>query len=97
MAEVVYAPPAQADLERLSEFLMLSDPVAALATYDLITRALAILVEHPLIGRPVAEGHRELIISRGESGYLALYDFLERDDRVVILAIRHQREAGYRP
>ena len=76
---------------------MLSDPVAALATYDLITRALAILVEHPLIGRPVAEGHRELIISRGESGYLALYDFLERDDRVVILAIRHQREAGYRP
>jgi plasmid stabilization system protein ParE len=97
VAEVVYAPPAQTDLERLTEFLLDSDPVAALATYDLITRAIAILAEHPLIGRPVAEEHRELIISRGRSGYLALYDVMERDDQVIILAIRHQREAGYKP
>lgn len=97
MAEVIYAPPARADLERLSEFLLDSDRVAALATYDLITRAIAILAENPLIGRPVAEEHRELIISRGRSGYLALYDVVARDDKVIILAIRHQREAGYKP
>jgi hypothetical protein len=28
---------------------------------------------------------------------LALYDVVARDDKVIILAIRHQREAGYKP
>jgi hypothetical protein len=38
---------------------------------------------------------RELVISRGRTGYVALYDWLEAVDAVVILALRHQREAGY--
>jgi plasmid stabilization system protein ParE len=38
---------------------------------------------------------RELVISRGRTGYLALYDYEEKSDAVLILAIRHQREAGY--
>jgi len=47
-----------------------------------------------LIGRPVEYGLREFVISRGKSGYVALYDFREREDAVLILAIRHQRELG---
>jgi hypothetical protein len=39
---------------------------------------------------------RELVISRGKSGYLALYDYDEPNDMVLVLALRHQREAGYR-
>ena len=31
----------------------------------------------------------------GGTGYLALYEYDERTDQVVILALRHQREAGY--
>jgi len=35
------------------------------------------------------------VISRGRSGYLALYRYDEDRDRVLVLTIRHQREAGY--
>jgi plasmid stabilization system protein ParE len=38
---------------------------------------------------------RELVISRGRTGYVALYSFEEDQDAVLVLAIRHQREAGY--
>jgi plasmid stabilization system protein ParE len=53
------------------------------------------LGQHPLIGRAVESGCRELVISRGRSGYVALYRYDEARDDVLILAIRHQREAGY--
>jgi len=48
-----------------------------------------------LIGRPVESNYRELVISRGRSGYIALYRYHETRDVVLVLAIRHQREAGY--
>jgi plasmid stabilization system protein ParE len=54
-----------------------------------------VLKRHPLIGRPVEYGYRELIISRGRTGYVALYTYEEASDIVLILAIRHQRESGY--
>jgi len=95
VAQVIYSPAAWADLERLAEFLMQDDAAAALATYDLVTGAIAVLARHPLIGRPCADGLRELVISRGKSGYLALYSYYEERDCAVVLAIRHQREAGY--
>jgi plasmid stabilization system protein ParE len=46
-------------------------------------------------GQPVESGFRVLVISRGRSGYLALYRYDEARDRVLVLTIRHQREAGY--
>lgn len=48
-----------------------------------------------MMGRPVEHGLRELVISRGRTGYLALYSVEETADAILILAIRHQREAGY--
>jgi hypothetical protein len=39
---------------------------------------------------------RELVISHGESGYIALYEHAPAEDLVRVVAIRHQREAGYR-
>jgi len=39
---------------------------------------------------------RELVISRGATGYLALYRFDPAVDAVRILRVRHQHEAGYR-
>ena len=38
---------------------------------------------------------RELVISRGCTVYAALYSLEEGQDAALILAIRHQREAGY--
>ena len=95
MASLRYAPGALQDLERLVDFLAIQDPVAAAGTIGLIEQGLGILEAHPLVGRPVEDGRRELVISRGRSGYVALYRYLPAQDRVNILAIRHQREAGF--
>ena len=95
MAVIRYAPRALADMERLCDFHAVSDPVLADRTIDLILNAAAVLEQHPLIGRPAESGLRELVISRGRSGYLALYRYDEDRDRVLVLSIRHQREAGY--
>ena len=62
---------------------------------DMVVDALGILAQHPEIGRPVAQGLRELVISRGKTGYLTLYDDDEASDMVLVLALRHQREGGY--
>lgn len=95
MAEVVLSEGADADLERLVDFILELGPAAALDTFDLVVGGLAVLERYPLIGRPVADGLRELLISRGKAGYVALYEFDAPNDRVLVLALRHQREAGY--
>ena len=83
------------DLDRLVDFLLAEFPRDAVRTITLVTGALAILEQHPKIGRPVEQGLRELVISRGRSGYVALYQYDEPMDLAVVLAVRHQREQGY--
>jgi plasmid stabilization system protein ParE len=95
VATLRYTARALGDLERLADFLAEADPAGALAILDVIAHGLSALELHPLIGRPAERGLRELVISRGESGYIALYRYLPKADRVNILAIRHQREAGF--
>ena len=95
MARLIYSARALDDLERVTDFLVDTDPAAAAVTADLIAEAVAILAHHPLIGRPAEHGLRELVISRGRTGYIALYSFETAQDCVLILAVRHQREAGY--
>lgn len=95
MAKLSYSERAFADLERLTSFLMDSDPVAAAETLELIEEAINLLIRHPLVGRPVEHELRELVISRGNTGYVALYSLEEDQNAILILAIRHQREAGY--
>ena len=86
---------AVADLERLVEFLEPNAPEAAAELEELLLSALRVLRRHPLVGRSVSPPLRELVISYGKTGYLALYVFDARRRRVVVHAIRHQREAGY--
>jgi len=86
---------AAQDLEELVDFLRTHQAEHAVQTIDLILNALNILEQHPEIGRPVSHHFRELIISRGKTGYVALYEFDKDSDVVLVLALRHQREAGY--
>lgn len=80
---------------RLADFLS-DDPVWAAETAPLITGAVEILGRHPLIGRPVPDSAlRELVISRGRSGYLALYEYDTAADTVIVHAVCNQREAGF--
>ncbi|MGB6007609.1 type II toxin-antitoxin system RelE/ParE family toxin [Castellaniella sp.] len=95
MATLSYADQALQDLERLTDFLLDTAPSAAHDTVDLIIEAVSILQHHPLIGRTVDPDLRELVISRGNTGYVALYSYEYPTDAILILTIRHQREAGY--
>jgi plasmid stabilization system protein ParE len=95
LARLIYSREALDQLERLVDFLLENDPAAAQGTVELIEGAVDILGDHPLIGRPAGAGLREILISRGHSGYVALYSFERAYDTILILAIRHQREAGY--
>lgn len=95
MAQVVYTEQALSDLEQIFEFLAEKNPAQATEAVLLIREALKVLERHPFIGRLGQHNRRELIISRGRSGYVALYRHLEGDESVLVLAIRHQREAGY--
>lgn len=95
MAAVVYSARALEHLERALEFLADSDPTAALNAATAIQSAVSTLATHPLIGRRIHGEIRELVISFGKSGYIALYGFLPHLDVVRVLAIRHQRELDY--
>jgi plasmid stabilization system protein ParE len=92
---LIYGEQAVADFARLADFLAREDPASAEAVTTLIADAVEILATHPLLGRSTDEPHRELVISRGRTGYIALYRYDSLRDRVVVEAIRHQREAGF--
>jgi len=95
VATVVYGAKAIENLEQLFNFLAQHDPQAAVAAAASIRTAIDVLGEHPLIGRRLSGSIRELVISFGRTGYLALYRFVPALDEVRVLAIRHQREIGY--
>ena len=95
MARLIYSEQALHDLERLTDYLIDADVVAAAETAMLVEEAVGVLERHPLIGRHVESGLRELVISRGRTGYVALYSFEATQDAILILALRHQRAAGY--
>lgn len=70
---------------------------SAFASAAGIRSAIENLATHPLIGRRVEGDLRELVISYGATGYIALYRFDIQRDQVRVLALRHQREIGYLP
>jgi len=61
---------------------------------DAILDAVSILERHPAIGRPVDGTLRELVISFGATGCVALHR-APPAGRVEVLAVRHQKEAGF--
>ena len=95
MARVEVTERAFADLERLFDFIAADNPRRARAQLMSVRRALELLADHPSLGRPAEEGRRELVLSRGRYGYVAKYRWLPKEEIILILAIRHQLEAGY--
>ncbi|TMH62061.1 MAG: type II toxin-antitoxin system RelE/ParE family toxin [Betaproteobacteria bacterium] len=96
MPRLVFAPHALDDLDRLTDFLLEQSPELDAATAPHIVSGLEALKLHPLLGRPVEHGLREVLLSRGRTGYVALYQYDAATDVVLVLAVRHQREAGFR-
>jgi plasmid stabilization system protein ParE len=94
VAQVVYTRRALDDLAARLRFLAKDSEAAALDALQVIQSAVATLKDHPLIGRTVAGNLRELVVSFGHTGYIALYRFLPAQNLVRVLGVRHQRELG---
>jgi toxin ParE1/3/4 len=62
---------------------------------DLI-EGIQVLSHSPLIGRKTRAGMREMVIGRGSRGYVVLYQYVSTVDTVFVLAIRSQRESGFK-
>jgi plasmid stabilization system protein ParE len=97
VAQVVYSGRPLEHIERAFQFLRDNNPTAALHAVAAIRSAVDNLAAHPLVGRRIEGELRELVISYGQTGYIALYRFVIARDEVRILALRHQRELGFLP
>lgn len=84
-------------MQRLRDFLQPKDADAARRAGQAIRQGVTMLGRYPRMGRMVEdlpEDYREWLIDFGDSGYVARYRV--DADAVTILAIRHQREGGYK-
>ena len=96
MAAIELAPEVGDDFDRIIDHLLEHEVTEASDRIEEIVNAISVLESNPLIGRPITEGMRELIIGQRAKGYIALYRFVSEIDVVFVLAIRTQKEAGYR-
>ena len=99
--QIRYTDEAYDDLKCLYAFLLQQDAnqnlVAAEHALQVIEKAIEVLKTFPFICRKAEIDNpflRELIISFGANGYVALFE-IEEGKLVTILAVRHQREDDY--
>jgi len=94
---VRFTPAAAKDLQRLFDFLAERDLKAAKRARSAIAKGIDFLGTFPFSCRKASPAHpllRELIISFGANGYVALFE-IEDSQTVTILAVRHQREEDF--
>ena len=96
MARIVIAPEVFDDFDRILDHIAQFDVASAPERIAQILEAVQVLAASPLIGRPVDGGKRELVIGRASRGYVALYRYVAEIDAVFLLAVRSQRESGYK-
>jgi plasmid stabilization system protein ParE len=80
----------------LHDFLASKSGDAAERAAMAIRQGIKLLAKYPEMGRPVEElpaDSREWLIEFGSGAYVALYRYDGKE--VVILTVRHGREAGY--
>ena len=96
------SPTAEADLERLVEFLLeRAETSEGLDRAQAAIEAIQATAQHRLAITPFSfrkaaqnTAQRELIIPFGGTGYVALYEIVSTSE-VVVLAVRHEREEDY--
>jgi plasmid stabilization system protein ParE len=99
---VELSPTAEADLERLFDFLLdQAETSEDLDRAQAAINAIRAAAQHRLAVTPYSfrkaaqnPAQRELIIPFGGTGYLALYEIVSAS-KVLVLAVRHQREEDY--
>ena len=96
MTRIELAPEVFDDFDRFFDYIAQHAPDTAPQRIGAIVDAIQILRHSPQIGRPVGGGMRELVIGRGARRYVALYQYVEELDTVFVLAVRSQREEGFK-
>ena len=96
LTRIVLAPEVLDDFDRFFEHIAQFDPGTAPERIGEIVQAIGILQHSPAVGRKVKNGKRELVIGRGTRGYVALYRYMPALDTVFVLAVRAQREDGFK-
>ena len=96
MPQLIWTPEALQGVQRCHRFLATKNPNAASRAIRAIREGMQVVAAHPDAGRPaekMASEFREWLIPFGDSGYVVLYRV--DGDMAVVLAVKHQREAGY--
>ncbi|PUE13565.1 type II toxin-antitoxin system RelE/ParE family toxin [Limnohabitans sp. WS1] len=96
MPQLIWSPQALLDVQRLYRFLALRNQDAAKRAIKAIRQEVKVLSLQPGMGRPAQDMNdefRDWIIDFGDSGYVARYRLDVQ--YVIILAVRHQKEAGF--
>ncbi len=91
MARIERAPEVPSDLDSFLDRLS-----SAPERIEEILHAIQILTHGTLIGRPLKGGERALVIGRESRGFVALYRFVSAINTAFVLAIRSQRESGFK-
>lgn len=95
MSRVELAPKIGDDIDRIPDHLAKHDVADPRRRIGEIIEAIDALEHNPMIGHPVENDLRELVIGRRSRGYVALYRHLPEVDVVFVLALRSQLEAGF--
>lgn len=95
MSQVILTSRAAEDLARLQHFYREQSESYALKARDALRSGLDRLSQFPAIGRVCLEypEFREWLIPFGSSGFVILYRLTVNE--CLIIAVKHQREAGY--
>mgnify|MGYP000105317574 CR=1 FL=1 len=95
MARIEFATEVAGDLDRIVDHLIQHDASRVDERVAGLIDAIEVLTYSPLMGRPVRQDLRELIVGRAAEGYVILYKYIPEIDTAFVLAVRSQREAGY--
>lgn len=96
MSRLIWSEAALANVLRLYRFLAEKNLAAARRAVKAIRDGVNILAQHPQVGHVVDEmdeAFRDWPVNFGDSGYVVRYRF--DGELVTILAVRHQKEAGF--
>lgn len=96
MPSVIVTQAARADALRLREFLKERSPQAAHLFGHTLADTLDRLAHNPRLGRPLTNvvGLHRLVMLFGAAGYVLHYRYLSHSNELLVLRIRHSREAG---
>ena len=87
-----WLPAASEDIDRLYQFLLDKNPMAAAEATKTILEGSEILINMPEIGRPMDDGtgRRELFLPFGAGAYVLRYKL--NADSIVVIRVWHSRE-----